>query len=237
MIPPYGQVADTVNRAPDPGGEHRQRPVMVQAHHRHKPARVQVGRIFHCDQGIGIGRVADDEDLDVPLRMLVQCPALYAEDFGIAQQQVCALHSRTARPGADQDGKVRIFESDVGVSTGHHPGQRRKSAVIQFHHYAVQCRQRRWDLKKLQDHRLILTQQLSGGNPEQQGITDLTGCPRHGNPYRGFHFSSALQSVRNHGSAGRYTTASDGRCENPCPSSVPSTARPSRRCAPGQTSQ
>ena len=42
--------------------------VVVEAGHRREPLRVEIGCVAHRDQRVGVGRVADDEDLDVLLR-------------------------------------------------------------------------------------------------------------------------------------------------------------------------
>ena len=78
-------------------GELRQRAVVVEAHHRREILLRQRRRGLHRDVGVGVGRVADDEHLDVARGDLVERLALLGEDLGVLQQQVLALHAGAAR--------------------------------------------------------------------------------------------------------------------------------------------
>jgi hypothetical protein len=63
------------------------------------------------------------------------------------------------------------LRSAVGTT----PLQQRKSAVIEFHHHALQRGQRRFDLHQVQDDRLVRAEHGSGGDPKEEGISDLPG--------------------------------------------------------------
>ena len=59
-------------------------PIVVEAGHRRKPGTFDIRGIAAGDQRIRIGRIAHDEDANVPVRMLVDGLALDREDLGIA---------------------------------------------------------------------------------------------------------------------------------------------------------
>ena len=64
-------------------GELADGPVVVEPGHRREPRRVDLGRVVHRDQAVGVGRVADHEDLDVGGRAVGQRLALHREDRAV----------------------------------------------------------------------------------------------------------------------------------------------------------
>ena len=58
-----------------------------------------------------------------------------------------------------------------------HAREQRKSAILQFHHDALERVLRLFvgNLQQLQNHRLIRTQHRATGNTEQQGVANLAG--------------------------------------------------------------
>lgn len=79
---------------------------MVQAGHRGEALGRYVRGGGLGDEGVGVGRVADDEDLDVVRGVVVDGLALRLEDAAVGGQQVAALHALGAGAGADQEGDV-----------------------------------------------------------------------------------------------------------------------------------
>ena len=65
--------------------------------------------------------------------------------------------------------------------------QQRKRAVFQFHHHAAQHLLRLRQVQQLQDDRLIAPEHVAVGDPEQCGITDLSGGSGDGDAYGCFH--------------------------------------------------
>ena len=126
-------------------GELRQRAVVVKAGHRREVARVKIGRGGLRDEGIGIGRVTDNQHFDVARGVVIQRLALRAENGAIRGEQILALHAGTARAGADQQGIIAVLESDVGIVSRDQTAQQRESAVVKFHGNALECIQRRGD--------------------------------------------------------------------------------------------
>jgi hypothetical protein len=139
--------------------------------------RRQVGRRLHRDVGVGVGRVADHQHLDVAAGGGVQRLALRGEDLRVGGQQVGALHAGAARARADQQRVVGVLEGGLRVAVRFHAGQQREGAVLQFHHHALErlLRLLVGDLEQLQDDGLVLAQHFARGDAEQQGVADLAG--------------------------------------------------------------
>ena len=170
-------------------GQLAQRAVVVQAQHRGEVPGRQVRCRLHGDVGVGVGRVADHQHLDVAAGDLVQRGTLGGEDLGVFQQQVLALHARAARTRADQQGHVGVLERHFRIVGADHAGQQRERAVFQLHHHALQRGLGLVDrqLQQLQDDRLILAEHFAGGDAEQEGITDLAGGAGDCNTDGGLH--------------------------------------------------
>src|SRR5690606_1174110 len=183
---------DVVDGLAELVGQLRHATVVVEAGHGGELARVDVRRVALGDQGVGVGRVADYQNLDVTAGDVVDRLALYREDGGVGFQQVLALHARATRTGTDQQGEVGILECDFRVVGLHDAGEQRERAIFQFHGDAFQRFQCRGDFQQLQDNRLVRAEHGAGGNAEQQGIADLAGGTGNGNAYGSFHSTISL---------------------------------------------
>ena len=149
-----------------------------------KQPRVEVGGVALGDQGVGVRRVADDEDLDVTLGAARQRLALRLEDPAVGRQQVGALHPLLARHRPDEQGDVGVAERRVGVVGAHDVGEQREGAVVEFHAHAFEGAERRGDLEQLQGDRGVGSEHRAGGDAEQQAVADLAGSPGDGDAYR-----------------------------------------------------
>jgi hypothetical protein len=110
VVPPDGHVGDQVNPDAELVGELRDRAVVVQPHHGREALLGQVGSVRHRDQGVGVGRVADNQHLHVGRSPLLDRLPLGLEDLPVGLQQVSALHPLGPRASADQEGDVGVVE-------------------------------------------------------------------------------------------------------------------------------
>src|SRR5690606_3385604 len=102
VVAPDGHFLDVVDGLAQFVGQLCHATVVVEAGHGGELARVDVRRVALGDQGVGVGRVADYQNLDVAAGDVVDRLALYREDGGVGFQQVLALHARATRTGTDQ---------------------------------------------------------------------------------------------------------------------------------------
>jgi hypothetical protein len=152
--------------------------------HGGEAARVQVGSVALCDQGVGVRRVADDEHLHVTLRGPGQRLTLRLEDPAVGRQQVGTLHAGLAGHGADEQGDVGVTEGDVGVVGPDHRVEQRERAVVELHGDTLERAERRGDLEHLQDDRLVVAEHGAAGDAEQQRVADLAGSAGDGDAER-----------------------------------------------------
>ena len=73
------------------------------------------------------------------------------------------------------------LNADLGVAAAGHAGEQRKGAVLELHHHALERGLRLVDrqLEQLQMHRLVASEHVAVGDPEQQAIADLAGGAGH----------------------------------------------------------
>jgi hypothetical protein len=158
-------------------------PVVIQAHHRGEALAWDVGSVVHGDQAVRVGGVADDQDLHVGGRLVVERLALTGEDLAVLGEQLGALHALGAGAGADQQRDVDAVEGVLGVVVQVQSLQQREGAVDELHRNALQGAHGLRDLQQAQVDGLVRAQQLPAGDAEHNAVTDLTGCAGHGDTY------------------------------------------------------
>ena len=146
-----------------------QRPVVVETHHGCEVARIEVGRVALGDQAVGIGRIADHENLDAARGMVVQGLALHREDRRVGFHQFAAFHARSARPRPDEERIVRTLEGGIRIVGGNDVLHQRERAVVDLHDHAVQGTHRGRNLQELKDHGLVRSQHLPRKRPGTRG--------------------------------------------------------------------
>ena len=155
--------------------------VVVQAHHRGEPLLGHVGGVGLRDEAVGVGRVADDQHLEIGGGVIVERLALRLEDPAVGLEQVAALHALGAGPRADEQGDVHPVERLGRVVVDVDPGEQREGAVVELHRRALGGLDRLGDLQQGQVDRGVGPQQVSAGDPEQERVADLAGGARHCN--------------------------------------------------------
>lgn len=173
VVAPDRQLLDVGDGGAGLGGQLRDRAVVVQAGHRGEALGRYVRGGGLRDERVGVGRVADDEDLDVVRGVVVDGLALRLEDAAVGGEQVAALHALGARAGADEQGDVRTGEADVRVVGDLDAAQQREGAVVELHGGALGGLEALRDLQEAQVDRHVRAEQVAGGDAEEQRVADL----------------------------------------------------------------
>ena len=133
------------------------------------------------DQGVGVGRVADDENADVRGCTGVEGLALRLEDTAIGLQEIPPLHTGTSRARTHEQGDVDTIEGHAGIVGDVDPGQERERTIVQLHGRTRRRGERRCDLQKPEPHGDIGTKEMARCDPEKQCVANLTGSSGDGN--------------------------------------------------------
>ena len=180
VVAPAGHVGDRRDGLAELVGELRLGTVVVEPHHRGEALARHVRRVRHRDQAVGVGRVANHQDLDVFGGAGVDRFALGLEDSAVGLEQVGSFHARPARPGADQQPDVGAGEGLLRVVGDVDPLQQREGAVVELHRRALGGFDRLRDLQQAQLDRRVGTEHLAAGDAEQERIADLAGGAGNG---------------------------------------------------------
>ena len=192
VVAPDREFLDVGDGFADFLGDLRQCAIVVEAHHRREVRRLEFGRIFHGDQAVGVGRIADHQYFDAAFGDFGQRFTLRGENFSVGFEQILAFHAGATGAGADQQGDVSVSKSDHRIGSLHHALQQREGAVVEFHHHALQgfLRALVGYFQQLKDYRLVLAEHFAAGDAEQQAVADLAGSARHCYAHGSFHLEA-----------------------------------------------
>ena len=160
---------------------------MIQTRHCRKLGGVDIRRVCRGNQGIGICWIPNHQHLDIARGHLIQRLALHREYSGILGQQVLALHSRAPRAGTYQHSEINVRKCNGRIIGRHYAVKQRECTIIKLHDNALKGVHRRRDFEQLQNDRLVASQHIARSNPEQHGVTDLSGSTCDRNPNRFLH--------------------------------------------------
>jgi len=149
--------------------------VVVEAHHRAEALARHIRGVRHRDQRVGVGRVADHENMQIAGRVGVERLPLGLEDAAIGLQQVGALHPGTARASANQQGDVDAIEGDVWIVADVDARKQREGAVGQLHRRPLGGGERRRYLQQTERHRRVGAEHRPARDAKQDRVADLAG--------------------------------------------------------------
>ena len=116
-----------------------------------------------ADESIGIGRIANNKNLDCLLGIFVKSLALNLENLDVGGQQVLPLHPLPARHGPHQEGRVDVGEGLGHVIRGHHTGDQGKGRVLYLHADAVQDTHHWSNVQQMEIQGLVIAKHNSTG--------------------------------------------------------------------------
>ena len=175
--------------------------VVIEAGERGEAVTGDVGGGCRGDQRVRVGRVPHDDHAHVVGRDLVQRRTLRAEDAGVRGEQVGALHAGGARACAHEHREVRAVERGAGVVGDLDALQERERAVLQLERGALGRLQPLRDLEQPQPHRVVVSEECTRGDAEQQRVADLAA--RAGDGDGGGIHGSSLRPRTGRGEANR----------------------------------
>lgn len=187
VVAPDAHVSDFRNMHAGFGSELAFCTVLVEASHGKEAVVWHAICVVHRDEGIGIARVADDENADVVRCVTSDGFSLASEDFAVDAEQIATFHPRFARYGAHKETPVGAFEAFVEVRRASDVVEKRECAIIEFHHDAFESSHARLNLDQTQVDRLVRAEDKAGSDAEEEGIADLASCASDRNGNRCFH--------------------------------------------------
>jgi hypothetical protein len=127
------------------------------------------------NQGVGVGRVADDENTHITGGVPIECASLVGKDLRVHAEKILAFHAGGTRAGADEERQVGVAERYLRPIAGHDIVEERERSVLQLHDDARESLGRLGDFEKLQDNGLIRSEEISRRETEDEGVADVAG--------------------------------------------------------------
>ena len=185
VVAPDGHVGDLGDGHPGLGRQLGLGPVLIEAHHGGEALGRDVGGVVHGDEGVGVGRVADDEHPDVGAALSESALPWAVKMAPLASSR--SLRSMPLLRGRAPTSRAMLTSPNASWASSlmYDLTQQREGAVVELHDDAPQGPQGRGDLEELQDDRLIGSEQGAAGDPEQQVVADLAGGAGDGDTNRG----------------------------------------------------
>jgi len=174
MVAPDDDVLDLGGVDTSLGGQHTAHAVVVQTSHGCEILRRDVGGEMGHDQGVGVGGVTDDKNLEVRAGLLVGGLTHDLEDADVLLHQVLALHTSLAGEGAQEDGGVSSLETNLGVVGLDDLGDQGEEGVIDLHVHTVHGFVGERKIDQAEADLLVLTEHLTGADLLGEGVADLT---------------------------------------------------------------
>ena len=161
--------------------------VVIQAHHCGEARCGNVTGCVSCDGCVGVCGVANNQNAHVFSSAVVDGLALRTKNTCVGLEEVSALHTRTARHCADQEGGVGALECSLGIIVDIHACEQRECTVIKLHCGALSGLHALGDLQQVELNGSIRTEHGSRSDAEKKGVTDVSGCTGDGDNTRFCH--------------------------------------------------
>ena len=132
------------------------------------------GGVVGSNQGVGVGGVSDNADLDTLLGDLVEGGTLSLENFSVSLQKLGSLHSGSSGSGTDQDGNIDVLESNKGVSGGDDLLDNVVCTIVELHDETLKDLLGSGEFQKVEDDLLVGSEHAALSNEVAKERSDLS---------------------------------------------------------------
>ena len=132
-----------------------------------------------ADKGVRVGGVADDDGLAVTGSIVVDSLADINEDSTVVLEEVSALHTRAARLSTDKEVVVHITEGGVKITGDDDFVEKGEGAIVELSLHTSEYLLLEGKIKEVEDDTLVLAQELTRRNSEDDRVSDLAGGSRN----------------------------------------------------------
>lgn len=186
MVTPDGEVLDLANVDVELSSELRGSSVVVKSGHGGEGSLGEILGIVSSDEGVGVGRVTDDNNLDASLGVVVDGLTLLNEDLGVVLKEITSFHSGTSGLSTDQEGIIDILESGGHAVSADDSGKEGESTIDKFHRDTLKSFLALGDIDEVEDNWLVLSADITVGNSEDGSVTNVTSSTSDSDSNGGF---------------------------------------------------
>ena len=154
---------------------------MVKSGHGSEVLSWDVLSVVSGDKAVGVSGVTDNEDLDVSGGIVVDSFTDFDEDLAVILDKISSLLSLTSGLGTNKEGVVSILETNCSAIGGDNTFKKRESTIVNFHGNSLKSIQSMRKLDKLEDDWLVLSEEFTSSDSEDNRVTDVTSGTSDGN--------------------------------------------------------
>ena len=152
--------------------------VVIKTGHGSEGRGGEIRSVVLADEGVRVGGVADDDGLAVTAGVVVDSLANINEDRTVVLEEISALHTRAARLGTDEEVVVHITEGGVKITGDDDFVKKGEGAIVELGLHTSEYLLLEGEIKEVEDDTLVLAQELTRRDSENDRVSDLTGGSR-----------------------------------------------------------
>ena len=161
MVSPNNHILDVFNGGLQFFTQLRESAVLIQAG---QSCEVLLGdgrSVVRGNEGVGVGGVADNEDLHILLGELVEGFTLRLEDLGILVQEIFSLHAGATGLGTDENSYISLSEGLLNLCCGNDTSDKGEGTILELEDETLKESLGSRKLQELQDHFLVRSKHSS----------------------------------------------------------------------------
>lgn len=161
VVAPDGHLLDVGDLGVGLEGKLGQGTVVVKTGHGGEVLSGDAGGVVLADHGVGVGRVADDDGLGVPLAVVVDCLTGVDEDLAVVLEEVSALHARATGLGTNEEVVVDVPEGGGEVRGANNVVNKGEGTVVELSLDTLQHLLLEGQVEEVENDALVLSEELT----------------------------------------------------------------------------
>jgi len=181
VVSPDGHLLDVGGTSTSLQGELGEGSVVIKTGHGSEVLGGKVGGIVLADESVGVGGVADDDGLGITGAVVVDSLANIDEDSTVVLEEITSLHTLSTGLGTDEEVVVDILEGSGQVRGDDDFIEKGEGAIVELSLDTLEDLLLEGKIEEVKNDTLVLSQKLTRGDSEDDGVSDLAGGSRDKN--------------------------------------------------------
>lgn len=168
VVAPDDHILDVFNGNAELVAELRKSAVLIESSQGSEVLLGDGRSIVRSDQGIGVGGVSDNENLDILASVFIEGLTLSLEDLGIGSEQIFALHAGSSWLSTDENSDISLSESLFNLCGGNDLRHKGECTVLKLKNEALEEIFSRWEFEELKNDLLVRSEHAALRNHEAE---------------------------------------------------------------------
>jgi len=181
VVSPDGHLLDVGGTSTSLQGELGEGSVVIKTGHGSEVLGGKVGGIVLADESVGVSGVTDDDGLGITGAVVVDSLANIDEDSTVVLEEITSLHTLSTGLGTDEEVVVDILEGSGQVRGDDDFIEKGEGAIVELSLDTLEDLLLEGKIEEVKNDTLVLSQKLTRGDSEDDGVSDLAGGSRDKN--------------------------------------------------------